>query len=159
MKFRYRHITVLFACLFTGLLHAAVAPYSFDDPDQEARYRELTEQLRCLVCQNQSLADSDAGLAQDLRQEVYQMVRDGKDAREVVDFMVTRYGDFVLYKPPLRPATWLLWAGPLLLLLVGLAVLAGWLRQRAATPVTPLTTEEAAHLRALLEEEAQRHDP
>ena len=128
----------------------AIDPYQFDDPAREDQYRELTEQLRCLVCQNQSLADSNAGLAEDLRREVYGMVSAGNSNRQVVDFMVQRYGDFVLYKPPVKPATWLLWAGPLLLLLTGVLVLGLWVRGRARGTEAPLSAAEQARLQQLL---------
>lgn len=90
-------------------------------PEQEARIQSMSEVLRCLVCQNQSVAESSAGLAQDLKQQIREQIEAGRTDQEVVDYMVARYGDFVLYEPPVKPVTWLLWFGPLLLLL-----LAGW---------------------------------
>jgi len=92
-------------------------------PEQEQRYHDLIKELRCLVCQNQSLAESDAGLAADLRDEVKAMIIEGADDNEIFRFMTERYGDFVLYQPPLKPQNYLLWVAPFLLLLVGLAVL------------------------------------
>jgi cytochrome c-type biogenesis protein CcmH len=93
----------------------------FDDPAKQQAYENLVKELRCLVCQNQSLADSDADLAKDLRTEVYNIIQSGKSEQEAVKFLVDRYGDFVLYNPPLKAATSLLWVGPFALLLGGLA--------------------------------------
>ena len=100
------------------------------DPVAEKRLQHLSEELRCLVCQNQTIADSNAELAQDLRREIRGMIRDGKSDREIIDFMVVRYGDFVLYRPPVQGNTLLLWGGPLALMLLGLAVLLRYLRRR-----------------------------
>lgn len=104
--------------LLSGLVFAA-GPIEFLDAGEEARFNELIAELRCLVCQNQSLADSDAGLADDLRMEVLKQMRSGKNDEEVKSFLVERYGDFVLYRPPLQTNTLLLWLGPGLILLVG----------------------------------------
>ena len=130
---------------------AAIEPREFPTPEQDALYHELIGELRCLVCQNQNLAESDAPLAKDLRDEIAKMVREGRDREEVVDFLVARYGDFVLYRPPLRRDTWLLWAGPFVLLAAGLAALAVVLRrrQRATAPAVP-DPEALARARALL---------
>lgn len=114
--------------LLTGLMlsGAAVAidpGEKLEDPELQARYERLTEQLRCLVCQNQTIADSNADLAQDLRRQVREMLRAGRSDEEIAQYMVDRYGDFVLYKPRVRPSTWLLWGGPFVLLLI--AVVSG----------------------------------
>ena len=108
--------TALLLCALVGGAQAADTPFRFDQPEQAARYQRLTEELRCLVCQNQNLADSHADLAQDLRNEVYRMITSGQTDRQIVDCMVARYGEFVLYRPPVSPLTWLLWFGPFLLL-------------------------------------------
>ena len=101
----------------------AIDPLPFRDRAEEERFQSLVEELRCLVCQNQNLADSDAGLAGDLRQEVFDMMRAGRSDGEIRDFMVQRYGDFVLYRPPMKSTTWLLWFGPAaVLLLAGFGV-------------------------------------
>lgn len=92
-------------------------------PEQEQRYHNLLRELRCLVCQNQSIAESDAGLAVDLRDEVKSMIIDGADDNEIFKFMTERYGDFVLYQPPFKPQNYLLWVAPFILLLIGLIVL------------------------------------
>ena len=107
---------IIFALL---LPHAAIAGEAVpvaEDPVLEQRMINLSEDLRCLVCQNESLAGSHADLAQDLRQEIRDQMRSGKSDEQVVDYLTQRYGDFVLYKPPLKPLTWLLWFGPFVLL-------------------------------------------
>lgn len=101
----------------------AVEIRQFDDPAKQQAYENLVKELRCLVCQNQSLADSDADLAKDLRTEVYDIIQSGKSEQDAVKFLVDRYGEFVLYKPPLKPATSLLWLGPFALLLGGVGFL------------------------------------
>ena len=112
-------------CCFLMSVHsyAVVGSFSFSNPEQEARYHQLTLELRCPKCQNQSIADSDALVAQDLRRAVYQQVESGKSDQQVIDFMVQRYGDFILYRPPVNKVTWLLWFGPALMLLVGLLII------------------------------------
>lgn len=140
-----------FALLLPWPGFAADTPVEFDDPDQRARYETLLEELRCLVCQNQSLADSHAELAQDLRDEVYTMVVAGKDKQAVTDFMIARYGDFVLYKPPMKLTTWLLWFGPALLLLGAILIVRRTTRTRTGASPPPLTAEQRAQARALIE--------
>lgn len=100
------------------------------DPVLEARLQKIAVELRCLVCQNQTIADSNADLAVDLRRQVRDMLRDGKSEREIIDFMTARYGDFVLYRPPVRSDTALLWFGPVALMIVGVALLIVVLRRR-----------------------------
>ena len=119
----------------------AIDPLPFKDREEELRFQRLSAELRCLVCQNQTLADSDALLAKDLRLEVFEMMRKGKSDAEIKEFLVQRYGDFVLYKPPVKPGTWLLWFGPVLLLLAGAVVLAVVVRRRAVQ-VAPDTRGE-----------------
>ncbi len=111
---------------------ASIGVYEFETPEQEVRFKRLSEELRCLVCQNQSLADSNAELALDLRRQVHTMILAGKSNADIVEFMTERYGDFVLYRPPLRAATVLLWVGPFVLLLLGVVVLGRLVRQRAS---------------------------
>jgi len=93
---------------------------AFSDPAMQARYEKLTQELRCLVCQNQTIADSNAGLAGDLRREVRELMMQGKTDDEIDDYLTARYGDFVLYNPPVKPRTYLLWAAPGLLVILGL---------------------------------------
>ena len=145
--------------LFLGLTaRAAISVYDFSNPEDEARFRHLSEELRCLVCQNQNLADSNAELARDLRNKLYDMVRQGRSDEQIIDYMVQRYGDFVLYKPPARASTYALWFGPLVLLVIGLAILLRFIRQRARQPETTLDDEEQARLAALLETRDKDHD-
>ena len=103
----------------------------FAADELDKRTAALAEELRCLVCQNQNLADSDAGLAQDLRNEVLEMMRAGKSDAQIRDFLVARYGEFVLYRPPVQPTTWLLWFGPAVVLLAGLVVIVRIVRKRS----------------------------
>ena len=130
----------------------------FDDAEQLARYKTLIYELRCLVCQNQNLADSNADLAADLRREVHRMILAGKSDEDVIDFMVTRYGDFVLYRPPLKAKTVLLWSGPFVLGVGALVLLLMSLRRRAAERATPtlLSDDERARLQSLLDSEEPR---
>ncbi len=109
---------------------------AFEDPALEAEYQSIVREVRCLVCQNQTIADSSAGLAADLRREIRAMMADGADREEVVEFLVARYGDFVLYRPPLRPTTWALWGAPAILLLIGGAVFVRILRSRMNQALT-----------------------
>ena len=133
---------------------ATIETYTFDTPAQEQAYKHLVDELRCLVCQNQNLADSNAELAQDLRREIRTMIGAGKSDKEIIDFMVVRYGDFVLYRPPVKGITLLLWGGPIALLLLGLFVLQRYLRQRARRMADdrPLSAAEAGRAEALLKE-------
>ena len=132
---------------------AAVEVHEFDDPVQEARYKKLIAELRCLVCQNQNLADSNAELAQDLRNKTYEMVRAGQSDEDIIGYMVQRYGDFVLYRPPLKATTVLLWLGPFLIMGVGVAVLINVIRRRRRAAVEAGEDERLARARALLEQE------
>ena len=107
-------------------------PMKFENPQQEERFNHLTRELRCLVCQNQNLADSDAQLAHDLRAEVHEMLLAGNSDEEIKKFMVDRYGDFVLYRPPVQENTYLLWVAPMLLLLGGAFVMRAIVKKRTA---------------------------
>ena len=130
---------LLFAVL-AGFAPAALALDAVPtekDPIAAARAVKLAEKLRCLVCQNQTIADSNAELAQDLRRQIHEQIAAGKSDAEIVDYMVARYGDFVLYQPPFKPTTALLWAGPLLLLVLGFVGLARIVRTRRAQPEPP----------------------
>jgi cytochrome c-type biogenesis protein CcmH len=141
-------IRLLFLLLLSGSA-AAVEIRQFDSAEKQARYERLLEELRCLVCQNQSLADSDADLAKDLRDEVYGIIQSGKSEEEAVRFLTDRYGDFVLYRPPVKPLTLLLWGGPLLILLTGGAFLWSQGRRRAQPTRVDLTEEERERLERL----------
>ena len=124
---------------------------TLNDPVAAKREYEISLQLRCLVCQNQSIAESNAGLAVDLRNQVREQVAAGRSDREIIDFMTTRYGDFVLYRPPLKGTTLMLWFGPFALLLVGAFVAWRVVRARKALPAqAPLTESDRARAAALL---------
>lgn len=133
---------------------AAIDTYEFNDEAARARYRTLTEELRCPKCQNQNIADSDAPIAMDLRREIHRMLGEGKSDEEIVDFLVARYGDFVRYNPPVNARTWLLWYGPWILLGAGLGVLALIVLRRRRPPASgqgaDLSAEERARLDQLL---------
>lgn len=118
-------VIFLVFCLLGWLapVQASIEAYQFESAEMEADYNQLINELRCLVCQNQNLAGSDADLARDLRRETYEMVNEGKSQQQVIDFMVERYGDFVLYRPQFKSTTYLLWLGPFLLLLCVLVFL------------------------------------
>ena len=111
-------------------VHAKEAAPLAEDPLVEKRLIHISEELRCLVCQNESLASSRAELANDLREEVRKLIRDNKSDTQIKEYLVTRYGDFVLYRPEVKPLTWVLWFGPFLLLVLGVIGMAAYLRQR-----------------------------
>ena len=129
---------------------AGLEQFDFTGNVDEERYKELIAEIRCLVCQNQSLADSDAELAQDLRQEVYDLMQKGEDKTEIVDFLVYRYGDFVLYNPPVKPSTYWLWYGPFILLVLGIIMLIRTVRQRGKQADTGFSEQEQARLDDIL---------
>jgi cytochrome c-type biogenesis protein CcmH len=135
-------------------MQASIEAYQFDSAEMEADYKQLIEELRCLVCQNQNLAGSDADLARDLRRETYQMLQQGKSPQEVVDFMVARYGDFVLYRPQFKSSTYLLWLGPFLLLLLVLYLVVR--RLRAAAKPVEVDAGAMAQAKQLLEDNEPR---
>lgn len=141
------------ALVFAGPNGAPKAPIVFDDPQVEQDYQELAEELRCLVCQNQNLIDSNAELADDLRREVAKMLKQGKNKQQVTEFMVNRYGDFVLYNPPVKSTTWLLWGGPFVLMFVGVFVMLKKIRarqQEKQTDSTDLSEDEKQKLQDIL---------
>ena len=128
--------------------------YTFEDPARAAEFRKLIEELRCLVCQNESLAASQAGLAKDLRDEVYRMLQQGKSREEIVTFLVDRYGDFVLFAPPIKPSTYPLWFGPLVIGGIGAFFLVRVLMRKKESTEAELSAEERARLQALLAAES-----
>ena len=133
------------------LLCAVIAlPSWADNGAAEKRMLDIAGELRCLVCQNESLAASQSDLAQDLRKEVYAMMRAGKSEREITAFLVERYGDFVLFRPPFKASTLLLWLGPAVLLVIAMLSLFGRLRRRQLETAPDLSTAERAEARALL---------
>ena len=132
----------LAALLLAGRALAVDTGAAFEDPALQERYERLTHELRCLVCQNNSIADSNAMLAADLRRDVHEMLAQGKSDDEIRSFMTARYGDFVLYRPPVTARTWLLWAAPALLVLGGIAVVVAVVRGRARAAGDPARLDE-----------------
>lgn len=122
-----------------------------DDPVTEQRLISISEEMRCLVCQNESLSGSRSDLANDLRREIRTLIREGKSDEQIRNFMVERYGDFVLYRPPVKPITWLLWVGPFVILLAGIAFLLSYLRRRnSIASAKTLSAEDNQKIDALL---------
>jgi len=143
-------LSLLLLALSLPVLAKEAVPAA-DDPVLERRVMKLAAELRCLVCQNQSLADSHADLAIDLKNQVRSQIREGRSDAQIREYMVARYGDFVLYSPPWKASTVLLWAGPFVLLIGGALVLVAYVRNRQGRVVTTeLTAEEHARAQALL---------
>jgi len=151
-----------------GLLTGAIAlgtaqaftleEFTFEDQAKTHEFRDLVGKLRCLVCQNESLAGSQASVAQDLRKEVYHMMQEGKSRQEVIDFLVERYGDFVLYDPPIKPSTYVLWFGPFLFVGFGAFLLLRTLQRKKEEPEQDLSETEQERLRQLLAKTGNQQD-
>jgi len=141
------------ALLVAGLVPPAIAvePLGFDDPAKQERYEQLLHELRCLVCQNESLASSGAGLAGDLRREVHRMVAEGKSNEQIKQFLVERYGDFVLYRPRVTAKTYLLWFGPFVLAVIGMIALVIAIRRRGRITAHELDPADRDRLQQLLD--------
>ncbi len=150
-----RFLAMLYLALVTATAPAESLRYPFSDPALEARFKGLLHELRCLVCQNQTLADSDAELAADLRQEVHRMLGEGASDGEIIDFMVARYGEFVLYRPVLKPETYPLWYGPVIFLVLGGAILLLVLRQRRRAGAEP-SPADLERVKRLLDSDQER---
>ena len=141
--------TLIALCL--GSVFAKDAVPLADDPVTEQRLISISEEMRCLVCQNESLAGSRSDLANDLRREIRILISEGKSDDQIRSFMVERYGDFVLYRPPVKPVTWLLWIGPFVILGIGIAGLLMYLRRRnSSVPNVVLTDADNQKIDALL---------
>ncbi|MGL6110905.1 MAG: cytochrome c-type biogenesis protein [Rubrivivax sp.] len=145
-------LVLLFAAL-AGIAQAKDAQPLAEDPVLEAQVMRIAEELRCLVCQNETIAASHADLAVDLRKQIRQKLQQGQNQQQILDFMVQRYGDFVLYRPPVKASTWLLWGGPFLLLGVALLALVMNIRRRRTLAPAPLQADEVERVRRLLAEE------
>ncbi|MEK6585158.1 MAG: cytochrome c-type biogenesis protein [Nitrospirota bacterium] len=149
-------VMLIILCV-SGSAWAGEARPLTDDPVAEARLKHLAVELRCLVCQNQTLADSSAPLAEDLRREVREMIAKNMSDQEIIEFLVSRYGDFVLYRPPLKATTTLLWVGPFALMAIGATALVITLRRRSRTVVeVSVTDEEHRRVEQLLAEGEKR---
>jgi cytochrome c-type biogenesis protein CcmH len=148
-----KYLLIILITLLPSFSYAGQAKDMAEDPVLEQRMVHLAQNLRCLVCQNESLASSRADLAKDLRQEVREKMKQGMTDQQIIDFLVSKYGDFVLFDPPVKRYTILLWYGPFALLLIGLAGLVYQLRKRKnAVPEVQLSAEEAQRAAALLNE-------
>jgi cytochrome c-type biogenesis protein CcmH len=146
-------LLIIFCSLPCLALAKEAKPLS-NDPELEKRVMALSQQLRCLVCQNETLADSRADLAEDLRTQIREQMKAGKSDKEIVAYLTDRYGKFILYNPPVDPTTYLLWFGPFVLLLAGLALLFRYLKQRRELIVEqPLSAEERHRAETLLKAE------
>lgn len=149
-----RFVSILVLCLLLGAGTAfagvTLEAFKFDSKAEELHFKKLIEELRCLVCQNQSLADSDAELAHDLRAEVYDMIQAGNSDEEIVTFLVARYGDFVLYNPPVKPSTYLIWFGPFVLLLLAAFILLRSIRRQQKVPAADISAANRERLNALM---------
>jgi cytochrome c-type biogenesis protein CcmH len=147
-------VLIILATLCIGGLVAAKEAQSNEDPKIEQRMKALTEQLRCLVCQNETLADSRADLAEDLRSQIREQMKAGKSDQEILAFLTQRYGDFVLYNPPVKATTYLLWFGPFILLILGTVVLFRYLKhRRELIQDQPLTVDERKRAEDILRSE------
>ena len=148
---------VIASTFILQISHANDATPLADDPVTEQRLISISEEMRCLVCQNESLAGSRSDLANDLRREIRTLIKEGKSDEQIRSFMVERYGDFVLYRPPVKPVTWLLWIGPFVILAIGIAGLLTYLRRRnSAAPNVTLTDADNQKIDALLKSSAQK---
>ncbi|MEW8505173.1 MAG: cytochrome c-type biogenesis protein [Candidatus Thiodiazotropha sp.] len=155
-----RHLLLTLSLIFYLLpVHAAtLAEYTFDDANKAEDFRDIIEEMRCLVCQNESLAGSNAELAIDLRNEIYDMMKSGQEKQDIINFMVARYGDFVLYSPPLKPTTYPIWFGPLIVFLIGGVVLFRILRRKNIAKEIELSADEEQRLNSLLNQSTDHRD-
>ena len=148
-----RRLLVMLLAFIALAAGAREAQPMADDPVLEAQVQRIAEELRCLVCQNETIAASHADLAVDLRRQIRLQLQQGRTQAQILDFMVQRYGDFVLYRPPLKASTWLLWGGPFVLLVVAAAALAVTIRRRRSA-ASPLRADETERVRKLLGDDA-----
>jgi cytochrome c-type biogenesis protein CcmH len=145
-----KYLLLILLLLAPVVAVASIEVHQFQTSEQEELYNDMIAELRCLVCQNQNLADSNSELARDLRGKTYELVMAGSSRNEIIDFMVSRYGDFVLYKPPIKQTTLLLWAGPLLFLLLGMGILFAFLRKKSRQASQPISDADRQRAEQLL---------
>ncbi|RLU01951.1 MAG: cytochrome c-type biogenesis protein CcmH [Ketobacter sp.] len=129
--------------MVVGTAYATIDAYEFDDYEKEQRFRVLIGELRCPKCQNQNISDSNAGLAKDIKDRAYRLINEGKSNQEITSYMVERYGDFITYRPPMKPSTWFLWFGPFVL--TSLAIVILLIRKLKAKPPEPVSVDAAKH--------------
>lgn len=146
-----KYLSILFLLILTGTACAGVEARKLADSEQQKVYENLTSELRCLVCQNQTIADSNAELAADLRRQVYEMLEQGKSKQDIIQFMTDRYGDFVLYNPPFKAKTGVLWLGPVVFLLIGLVAVFLFARRKKTAATVEISVEKQQKIRNLLE--------
>ena len=153
-----KSLLFIFTLLFSfSSLYAEIEAKQFENVKQEQRYKHIIDELRCLVCQNQNISGSNAGLAQDLRKQVHKMIIAGESDEAIFDFMVTRYGDFVLYRPPFKATTFFLWVGPFIIFAIGLFVLMRFIAQRKKNIVTELSSTDKEKLKQLLNKNKEQN--
>lgn len=153
-----RVVLLMLALLVAAPASAKVEVMQFETPEQEATYNKMIGELRCLVCQNQNLAASNSELAVDMRRKTHEMVLQNKSDKEIADFMVERYGDFVMYRPPLNSNTLLLWAGPFLILLVGVTLLIRTVLSRRAVVAHDIDDARLKAAATLLDDSPDKRD-
>lgn len=141
---------LLLFMLVGGTAFATIDAYEFRTMEDEERFRQLVAELRCPKCQNQNIADSNAGLAKDIKDRTYLLINEGRSNREITAYMVERYGDFITYRPPMRPVTWFLWFGPFLLALLAAAIIFMIKLRQKSPPVIQVTPEQEAKVQELL---------
>lgn len=146
-------ISFVFVMLFASQVHARFETHDFKTPQMEQDYNVLVQELRCLVCQNQNLADSNAELAQDMRLLVYKKLSEGNSKDEIVDFMVVRYGDFVMYRPPVKTSTFLLWFGPILFFVVAALVVVSYMKRQKKETEVAIDKKQQKKAHSLLDDE------
>ena len=153
-----RKLIALFAVAILSLATPSYAAeaQSIGDPVVEARVKKLSEELRCLTCMGQSIADSQSGFSEDMKREIREMIAKGKTDAQIMEFMVQRYGDFVLYRPPVKETTWLLWFGPFVFFILALWGLVAKLKKRNKSSAKELTSEEKAKAAQLLNESREK---
>ena len=151
-NFRLSVFAIISVMFFSFSVQAKIESLKFSNEQMEEDYKILIQELRCLVCQNQNLADSNAELAQDLRRQVIEMLEKGSSRDEIVDYMVSRYGDFVMYRPPLKTSTYLLWFGPVLFFIVAGFVVVSFMRKQKQPDNIELSEQQKQKAHSLLDE-------
>lgn len=151
-----RYIIAVFLLILPVSVWSAIDTYEFQDDATRERFKQLTFELRCPKCQNQNLQDSNSPIASDLRNEVYKMLQEGNDDSEIVDFMVARYGEFVLYRPPVNKATYVLWYGPFGLVVIGIVVVLMVSKKRKRNTTTSEVSSESNDETHLSSDESER---
>ena len=147
-----KRLLIMLLMSYYALNSYAIDTHRFSNAEQQTTYETLTNQLRCLVCQNQTIADSNADLAKDLREQIFIMLQQGQSKTQIIQFMTDRYGDFVLYKPPFNATTSLLWLAPALFLIIGVAAILLFIRTKKSQAAQGINTEKLAQAKHLLQQ-------